>query len=82
MNEIREIVNKAIEIKEINGQTLNAREIFILSATAHGKPVKQIAGTLKITERNVSKIKLKLRQRIGVLTNAEVLQLVIFNRMI
>ena len=82
INEIREMVTEAIKVKDINGYKPNSRELFILSATAQGKPVKQIADMLKITDRHVSKIKAKLREEIGVHTNVEVLQLAILNRVV
>ena len=82
INEIREIVNEAIKVTNINGYKPNSRELLILSATVQGKPVKQIADILRTSSRNISKIKAKLRNEIGVLTNAEVLQLAIVNRII
>lgn len=82
INQIREIVNKAIEVKDINGYKPNSRELLILSATAQGKPVKQIAEMLKTTERNVSKIKERMRTEIGVSTNTEVLRIAIQSNII
>ena len=60
-------------IRDFNGFVPRERELLILHATAQGKPVKQIAGLLSTTERNISKIKEKMRDKVGVNTNAELL---------
>lgn len=59
----------------INNYTPTTRELVILKATAQGKPLKQIADIVNTTERNVSKIKEKMRKKTGVQTNAELLSL-------
>ncbi len=59
----------------INDYIPTTRELVILKATSQGKPIKQIADIVNTTERNVSKIKEKMRKKTGVLTNAELLSL-------
>ncbi len=58
-----------------NGYIPSKRELIILTATAEGKPIKQIAELLGITARNISKIKEKMRDKTGVETNAELLSI-------
>lgn len=73
--EIQSIILSHPKSKNINGFTPSERELLILNATAEGKPVKKIADLLSTTERNISKIKEKMRDKVGVNTNAELLSL-------
>lgn len=72
-DEIRDIVTDTLPIKRLNDFLPCERDLIILNATMKGKPVKQIAEILGTTERNISKIKERMRDKIGVNTNAELL---------
>lgn len=75
ITEIQMPSSTAIAMVPINNYTPTTRELVILKATAQGKPLKQIADIVNTTERNVSKIKEKMRKKTGVQTNAELLSL-------
>ena len=77
LNDLNEEINKIIsstqKLKDVNGFIPNERELLILSATAAGKPIKQIAELLKTSERNIGKIKVKMRDKCGVETTPELI---------
>jgi two-component system invasion response regulator UvrY len=71
--EIDRVIHSTQKVKDVNGFVPNERQLFILSATANGKPIKQIAELLKTSDRNIGKIKVKMREACGVDTNSELL---------
>lgn len=73
--EIQSVIFNSPRLKKIDGYAPNERELVLLKATAEGKPVKQIADLLEISERNISKIKEKMREKAGVSTNVELLSI-------